>query len=118
MNQRWPTWKFALVVIPSLLFIGFIVSLFSEISVMTAVVAAATVFSLVLQYGLTGTDHDAADHPEGKEEIDETIVQQPSDEQREPALLQESDRGKRELEARREWEDQYAGELLTLTAED
>ena len=29
-----------------------------------------------------------------------------------------TDRGKQELEARREWEDQYASEVLTLTAED
>lgn len=90
MNQRWPTWKFALVVIPSLLFIAFIVSLFFEMSVITAVMVAATVFSLILQYGLTGTDHDATDHPGGKEDTDETIVQQPSDGQQEPALSQES----------------------------
>lgn len=29
-----------------------------------------------------------------------------------------TDRGRRELEACREWEDQYASEVLTLTAED
>ena len=29
-----------------------------------------------------------------------------------------TDRGRRELEARRDWEDQYADELLKLTAED
>lgn len=76
MSQRWSTSKFAMIMIPLIIFVGYIVSLFFDPLVVSAIIAVTAVISLILQYNWRGTDKGDYEHGENVDNGEDTDSQQ------------------------------------------